>query len=325
MEKFAELSPSEFFYRNREIAGFTNPSRALYSCFRELVENSLDACELHDIFPDIYLSLLLEEKRSFNTGIYRLRAQDNGSGVPEKEILKAFGRVFYSSKYVLRQARGTFGLGGTLALLYGQITTHKPIKVVSSVGGKKIVSVRFLIDIEKNIPQVTERKRIDNQGKWRGTIVEFSLFGNYTRISNRVISYLKQTAVVAPYAELKFLDPMGRLYFFRRTVTEMPSKPRIVKPHPHGIDVEMLKKMINRNSHDTLLVDLLKESFHRVGDKIARRFLRYAGIPEDRRLSDLSVEDMIQLSKYMHSFEGFLPPSKEFLSPIGEKLFQFFQ
>ncbi|MEM2584471.1 MAG: DNA topoisomerase VI subunit B, partial [Thermoproteota archaeon] len=52
-EKFKEISPADFFYRNRDIAGFSNPVRALYTAVRELVENSLDACEARGILPDI--------------------------------------------------------------------------------------------------------------------------------------------------------------------------------------------------------------------------------------------------------------------------------
>jgi DNA topoisomerase-6 subunit B len=52
-ERFRQLSPSEFFYRNREIAGFSNPARAVYQTIRELVENSLDATEMHGILPEI--------------------------------------------------------------------------------------------------------------------------------------------------------------------------------------------------------------------------------------------------------------------------------
>ncbi|MFQ6134937.1 MAG: DNA topoisomerase VI subunit B, partial [Nitrososphaerales archaeon] len=54
---FAEISPSEFFYRNRDLAGFSNPTRALYSATRELVENSLDACELVGVLPDIFVRI----------------------------------------------------------------------------------------------------------------------------------------------------------------------------------------------------------------------------------------------------------------------------
>ena len=36
---FQEISASDFFYRNRDIAGFTNPSRSIFAAIRELVEN----------------------------------------------------------------------------------------------------------------------------------------------------------------------------------------------------------------------------------------------------------------------------------------------
>jgi len=50
-EKFQSISAADFFYRNREIAGFDNPVRATYTIIRELVENSLDACEQYSIMP----------------------------------------------------------------------------------------------------------------------------------------------------------------------------------------------------------------------------------------------------------------------------------
>ena len=42
-ENFNQISPSEFFYRNRDLAGFSNPTRSLYTAVREFVENALDA------------------------------------------------------------------------------------------------------------------------------------------------------------------------------------------------------------------------------------------------------------------------------------------
>lgn len=321
-ERFVELSPSEFFYRNREIAGFTNPSRALFSALRELIENSMDACELHRIPPDIYANIALEEKIAANTGIYKLRVQDNGSGIPQKEILNAFGRVFYSTKYVLRQSRGTFGLGGTLALLYGQITTHKPIHVVSSTGGKKIHSYVFLIDIERNRPQIVENRNMENKRGWHGTIVEFSLVGNYPRISNKITSYLKHTAVVAPYAEIKFVDPLGRLYFFRRTIKDVPKPPKETKPHPHGVDVERLKKMVKQGGPQKTLMEFMCLDFHRVGERTAEKFLSYAGLKPDRKLFKLTVEEIAQLSRALGTYEDFLPPRPDMLSPIGEDFFR---
>ena len=56
-ETFSQISPSEFFYRNRDLAGFSNPTRSLYTSVREFVENALDACDQKKILPDIHLSI----------------------------------------------------------------------------------------------------------------------------------------------------------------------------------------------------------------------------------------------------------------------------
>jgi len=51
-EIYRAASPAEFFYRYREIAGFANPVRAMYQTIRELVENALDATDVHGIPPE---------------------------------------------------------------------------------------------------------------------------------------------------------------------------------------------------------------------------------------------------------------------------------
>ena len=40
-----EISVSEFFTKNRHLLGFDNPRKALLTCVKEAVDNSLDACE----------------------------------------------------------------------------------------------------------------------------------------------------------------------------------------------------------------------------------------------------------------------------------------
>ncbi|MFQ5762670.1 MAG: DNA topoisomerase VI subunit B, partial [Candidatus Bathyarchaeia archaeon] len=63
-EDFYEVSPADFFYRNKDIAGFSNPTRAIYSAIRELVENSMDACELYSVPPEIYVRVTREDGQS---------------------------------------------------------------------------------------------------------------------------------------------------------------------------------------------------------------------------------------------------------------------
>src|SRR5579875_3238634 len=85
---FTEISPSEFFYRNRDLAGFSNPSRALYSAVRELVENSLDSCELYKVLPEIYVRLtpVQIDGESSDPRHYELLVLDNGSGIEAEQI-----------------------------------------------------------------------------------------------------------------------------------------------------------------------------------------------------------------------------------------------
>jgi DNA topoisomerase-6 subunit B len=45
-----------------------------------------------------------------------------------------------------------FGLGATMAILYGQITTNKPVVVKSSTDGKTQDEFQLLLDIQKNKP-----------------------------------------------------------------------------------------------------------------------------------------------------------------------------
>ena len=136
---FSGISPSEFFYRNRDLAGFSNPAKALYTATRELVENSLDACESSQILPNIYVRMtpIVEHLHESEPRTYLLKVSDNGPGIDPSQAPNAFGRVFYGSKYKLRQARGMFGMGGTMAVLYGQITTSKPVIIHTSIDGKK--------------------------------------------------------------------------------------------------------------------------------------------------------------------------------------------
>ncbi len=316
---FEEISASDFFYRNRDIAGFTNPSRAIFAAIRELVENSLDAAESIKVPPDIYVRLSYEGEASRETQIYKLRVEDNGTGVPPRHIPSAFGQVLFGSKYKLKQQRGTFGLGGKMAILYGQITTHQPALVISSTGMARIYMYKLMIDIQKNRPIIVDRKVFLNKEEWRGTIVEFSLEGDYLRAMPKILDYFKQTAMVNPYANLTFVDPKGRLYKFTRATTTMPDPPKETLPHPYGVDVELLQRLIHVTPYKDML-EFLKNHFHRVGEKTAQKFLEFSGINPSKNPKKLSHEEVVKLMHMLKKFKDFLPPDASCLSPLGEEL-----
>ena len=316
---FQEISASDFFYRNRDIAGFTNPSRAIFAAIRELVENSLDAAESLKIPPDIYVRLQPIGEEGNESQVFNLRVEDNGSGIQPRFIPSAFGQVLYGSKYKLKQMRGTFGLGGKMAVLYGQIMTHKPAAITSSTGQAKIYSFKLMIDIQRNRPIIIERKVLINKEQWRGTIVEFFIEGDYLRAMPKILEYFKQTAMVNPYANLTFVDPKGRLYRFTRATTKMPDPPKETLPHPYGVDVEMLQRLIYISPHKQL-VDFLKNHFHRVGDITAKKFLAFTGLPPTKKTKKLSHEEIVSLTQNLKKFKEFLPPDASCLSPLGQDL-----
>jgi DNA topoisomerase VI subunit B len=321
-QEYQQVSPSDFFYRNREIAGFSNPSRAIYVGVRELLENSLDACESRMIPPDIYLRIteLTSSVGENGTAVYLIRIQDNGTGVPADQIPACFAQVFYGSKYTLKQSRGTFGMGGTMTILYGQITTHKPVIVTSSTGGE-IHEFEMMIDIQNNCAQVLRHTTISNEKGWTGTIVEVQMEGDYPRIMARMIEYLKQTAMVNPYLDLNYVDPKNRLYKFERGTTKMPPLPRSVRPHPHGIDVETFRRLLTlTKSRD--MKSFMMDHFQGIGPVTSEKFLEAAGIDPKQKTNSLSPDEIVKAVRAAKEYPNFIRPDTSCLSPIGEDLLE---
>ena len=314
-EQYRQLSPSEFFYRNREVAGFSNPTRAVYQAVRELVENALDATEMHGILPDIKLEL-----REEGDGSLTLAIEDNGIGIPSSEVPNVFGRVFYGSKYVLRQSRGVFGLGVKMVVLYAQMTTGRPVKVRTATARSKFVyEYEVMIDVEKNIPVIKSLKISRNDSKWHGTRVELSMRGNWVQAKKRVEEYVRRTALIAPYARIS-LEAPDLVLRFERSVEKLPPAPKVGRPHPKGVDIEMLRMMVERSKRSTPLVEFLMENFDGVGPVTARKFCEWAGLNPEMKLRDLKVSDLELLALKMQEFSGWRRPKASTLSPLGEEL-----
>ncbi len=317
IETYRGLSAAEFFYRNREIAGFSNPTRALYQTIRELLENSLDATELHGILPTIKISLKLDEKDANKVTI---RVEDNGIGIPKEEVPFVFGRVFYGSKYTLRQSRGVFGLGIKMAVLYAQITTGKPIYVRSSTPmSKEIYEYEIQIDINKNIPIIISERVYRKRVKWHGTIVELTILGNWSNAKKRVEEYIRRTALITPYAEIHFTAPGLELHF-KRSTRKLPIPPEEGKPHPYGVDIELLKYLISQADNNLSIKEFLINNFDGVGEITVMNFLNWAGMDPNMPVSKLTVSDIEELTKKLREYPGWRRPKPKTLSPLGEEL-----
>jgi DNA topoisomerase VI subunit B len=315
---FKAISPSEFFYKNRDIAGFSSPARSLYMSIRELVENSLDAAEVGRILPDIYVELAEEDSEN---GVFRLKVVDNGVGVPGDKIPNAFATVLYGSKYGFRQSRGTFGLGGTMALLYGQITTNRPARVASSTDGKTMYVYELMIDVVENKPRVISSERRPSPNGWRGTSVEFSLEADYTGSRAKILDYFKHTAVVNPHATLTFVDSRGRLYHYPRTVEKVPEPPKETLPHPVGVDIEMMTRLVAETKSKNLAA-FLRTSFQKIGQRTAEEVLKLAGLEPGQNPKKLSHDQITALVNAFKSYPKFRPPDPSPLSPVGKEFLE---
>lgn len=56
-DNFQQLTPSEFFRKNKQMLGFTGKIRSLTIVFHELITNSFDAAEEAGILPEINIEL----------------------------------------------------------------------------------------------------------------------------------------------------------------------------------------------------------------------------------------------------------------------------
>ncbi len=316
-EQYRGMGAAEFFYRNKEIAGFGNPVRAIYQTIRELVENSLDATEVHGILPRILIQVQEVDREK---GVYRVIVDDNGIGIPPDKAPYAFGRVLYSSKYVARQTRGMYGLGVKMAVLYGQMTTGKPTTVITSpIGFSKSYKFRVKVGVKTNEPEVLEKSEAFKSGQWSGTRVVIELEADWRRARSKVLEYIKRTAIVSPYADITLITPEGLMLRYPRSTSKLPRPPKEVKPHPKGVDVEMMKQLIDRSSAKNLLQFLVNE-FQGIGPKTAKTLINMANLDPSVSPKSLTDKQVKALVDAFRAFPRFKPPSAEALSPIGAEL-----
>ncbi len=313
-EEMRAVSVAEFFEKNRHLLGYENPTKSMITIAKEFVDNSLDATNEAGILPEIKVVVKqLSEER------FRISVIDNGPGIIEEKLSLAFGKLLYGSKFHrLRQSRGTQGLGATGAILYSQLTTGKPAKITSSIG-KDIHTIELLIEVTKNEPIIVSHKEEKNPEKWHGVEIEVEAEGRYVEGKQSVLEYLRQTAIANPYATISYNGPNGKTVF-KRVVSELPRQPKEIKPHPYGIEIGMLRRML-RSSNARNIMGFLTNDFSRVGKNSAEEMCKVARIDKKTRPQSLGHEDTERLHKAMQGVKLMSPPT-DCLSPLGEKLIE---
>ncbi len=306
-----EISISEFFEKNRHLLGYDSKVKALLMIVKEGVDNALDATEEANILPDIYVKVkeLGDEK-------YEIIIKDNGPGIVKKQIPRIFGKLLYGSKFHrLKQNRGQQGIGISAATLYTQLTTGEPLEIVSSTGDGKIHKYRIKINVRKNEPLIID-SGVEEGVEWRGTQLRFLTEGMYREYKQSIPEYVKQTAISNPHAHIIFDSPSGRMEF-KRGVDSLPTQPKEIKPHLHGVELGVLTRMLRETKARTL-VSFLTTEFTKVGRKTAKEICSKAEIEEGRKPKGLKDEGIRRLIEVVKDVKLLKPPTN-CLSPLGDE------
>jgi len=319
-----EISVSEFFTKNRHLLGFDNPRKALLTAVKEAVDNALDASEEAGLLPDIVVKL---EPVAAGDGPapaasqatrFRVTVVDHGPGIVRDQIPRVFAKLLYGSKFHrLRMSRGQQGIGISAAGMYGQLTTGKPVKIISRTGEKNPAHYfEVQIDTKKNEPIILEKKQIEWE-KHRGTQVAIELEGKYQKGRASVDEYMELSAISNPHATFTYHSPEGETKVYPRTIQQLPEPPKEIKPHPYGIELGMLLKML-QDTKSHWLSGFLSTDFSRVSTQTAEEICKAAGLNPRGRPRDVVGPEAEKLFKAIQAAKLMAPPTN-CLSPIGEK------
>lgn len=407
-------SPAEFFAENKNIAGFDNPGKSLYTTIRELVENGLDAAEAVGILPEIDITVHRIGKEQFRkelgmdggkrrvdsslykdvenekekrareakerreakrkrskaaekavgesaddddvndmpvpgdstqeasqsasqaTGkreksggneIFRITVTDNGSGMAHDDVPNMMGRVLAGTKYCVCQARGKFGLGSKMALIWSKMSTGLPVHVVTAKKENDVTECLLDIDIARNIPNIIEHSLRPNSELWRGTKVSVTIEGNWSTYRSKILLYLRQMAVITPYAQfrLKFLsgqensDGKDLEMVFSRRTDRIPRPAKEVKHHPSSVNQLLLKQLISEVNASMSLVRFLTTQFVAIPRQLAVRLINELGndFAQHMTVGELTLNHIRQIDALLHQAR-FERPDGMCLSPAGE-------
>lgn len=271
-----------------------------------------------------------------NATRFRVTVRDNGPGIVKQQIPNVFGRLLYGSKFHrLRMSRGQQGIGISAAGMYGLLTTGQSVQIVSRTGKKKPAH-RFEIQIDtlKNRAEIITDIELAN---WKvghgptpidvtteseapemdhGTEVSITLEAKFQRGRASVDEYLEQTAIANPHATIHWMAPDGLARDFIREVDVVPPSPEAIKPHPYGVELGVLIRMLKETSHKHL-GGFLQEEFSRVTPKVAKEICDKAtGLTTQTWCSQVAREDADRLHHAIQNTKIIAPPT-DCLVPIG--------
>lgn len=327
--KMRTVNPAQYYRQNLGQLGFGDPEHALVQTIKELMDNSLDACEAMGVLPELTVKLTATAKQyevvtnktkegSVRTfPIFRVSVEDNGCGVVRGKVAKCFGKVLYGSKFFsFKQSRGQQGLGVHAAIIYAQLTSLEPVTIVTKtetdMTGYKVV---LKIDTEKNAPIVVSTEEVPFE-RIHGTRIELMVAGDYT---DKVETFLREVSLANPHADLKFKVKASttkdqRMLHLKRATEILPPTPREIKPHLLSMEPGALLEMKSNDACCKGARQFLTKHFVRISDGKALQLLKAAKLPPSASPKEIDVEALLKAARG----GDIMRPPLDVLSPIGE-------
>lgn len=315
-KKQREISVAQFFERNRHLLGFDNKRKSLMTTIKEAVDNSLDACEEAGVLPEISVEVI-----DMGNDRFRVIVEDNGPGIVKKQIPHIFARLLYGSKFFkLSQSRGQQGIGISASVMYSQLTTGRPARITSKISPDKPAHYYELkIDTVKNKPDIIKEEEVEWK-KDHGIKVELDLEGSYQKGDQSIDQYIKQTAIVNPHVTLTYTNPKAEQVIFARATDKVPPQPKEIKPHPYGVELGVLMRMI-KNTESRTLQSFLTNEFSRVGSGTAKTICENAALLPSTKPREVTREMTEKLMEGINKTKIIAPPT-DCISPIGSELLE---
>jgi DNA topoisomerase VI subunit B len=315
-KKQRDISISEFFEKNRHLLGFDNKRKALLTTVKEAVDNALDACDESGILPELEITMV-----DMGNDRFKISIEDNGPGIVKAQIPKIFAKLLYGSKFhSLKQNRGQQGIGISASVMYGQLTTGKAARIISKIHPNEPAHYYELtIDTQKNKPKIV-KEETKEWYKEHGTRIEIDLEGSYLKGNQSVDEYLKQTAIINPHATITYVNPKSEQIMFPRATDELPKQSAEIKPHPYGIELGMLIKMLEWSECKTVK-KFLQTEFSRVSSRNADDILERSAIISNTKPNKVNREMAERIMEAIKKTKLMAPPT-DCISPIGSNLLE---
>ncbi len=323
MAKITKSSTAEYFSKNLQQVGFSSPLKAVLTTLKEAVDNSLDACEEHQILPEIEVQIKkVGTGSSKNTDLVRITVEDNGPGIEPEDLAKVFGEYLASSKFGKGTcSRGQQGIGISAATTWAQLTNAKGAFVWTKTASmRKAIKGQVDVDIKSNIGILRNKETVEWSGKKTGLKVEFTIDGRIQLNGDGgLITYLEGTVLVNPHVSLKYKLMDQDWVKVDRVTKESPEIPEASLPHPHTF------KLGEFITHATLfgkvtVEKFLKTGFSRINDQSLKDFVS-KGMPKgllNKTLTTINEEDYKKIFKAVQDTELMAPSTKSVLI-VGEE------